>query len=284
MIELKNISKNFKKKQVLIDINYMFENGIYGVLGPNGAGKTTLIRCITQLYTPNSGEIFYNNINISENKHFNDNIGYLPQKFGLFKELTVYEMLSAMALIKNVDGDHIDDEVKRCIAMVNLEEKTNDKVKSLSGGMVRRLGIAQAILNNPKIIIFDEPTSGLDPEERLRFKNIVAKLKGDHIIIISTHIVEDVEALCDKVIVMDLGKIIYSGSCSEIENCAKGKVYELNELDTESLPENYHVQLRFERNGERKLKILSSSEIKSDKIISVRPKVEDGYICLIKNI
>lgn len=284
MLELKNVTKSFRKKQVLIDINYKFENGIYGVLGPNGAGKTTLIRCITQLYNLNSGKILYDNRIVDEVKNFNDNIGYLPQKFGLFRELTVYEMLSTMALIKNVNKQQIDDEVKRCISMVNLEEKTNDKVKSLSGGMIRRLGIAQAILNNPKIIIFDEPTSGLDPEERLRFKNIVAKLKGEHIIIISTHIVEDVEALCDKIIVMDAGKIIYSGSCSEIESCAKGKVYELNEADSDLLTDDYYVQLQFERSGERKLKILSTNEIKSDKITCVRPKVEDGYICLIKNI
>lgn len=284
MLELKNITKSFKKKPVLDNINYHFENGIYGLLGPNGAGKTTLIRCIVQLYNLNSGNIIYNNQNISEVRNFNDNIGYLPQKFGLFKELTVFEMLSAMALIKNVSKQYVEEEVKRCINLVNLEEKSNDKVKSLSGGMIRRLGIAQAILNNPKIIIFDEPTSGLDPEERLRFKNIVAKLKGEHIIIISTHIVEDVEALCDKIIVMNSGKIIYSGCCIEIENCAEGKVYELNEADSNLLPGNYYLQQQFERNGERKLKILSSAEIYNDKIACIRPKVEDGYICLIKNI
>ena len=206
MLELKGVSKKFRKKQVLNNIDFKFEKGIYGILGPNGAGKTTLIRCITQLYNLDAGNILYNDKSIAENKNFNDNIGYLPQKFGLFKELTVFEMLSAMAALKNISKDAVEQEVKRCITLVNLDEKINAKVKTLSGGMIRRMGIAQAILGNPEIIIFDEPTSGLDPEERLRFKNIVSKLKGEHIIIISTHIVEDVEALCDFVVIMNSGQ------------------------------------------------------------------------------
>lgn len=118
MLELKNVTKSLKKKPVLDNINYHFENEIYGLLGPNGAGKTTLIRCIVQLYNLNSGNIIYNNQNISEVRNFNDNIGYLPQKFGLFKELTVFEMLSAMALIKNVSKQYVEEEVKRCIKMI----------------------------------------------------------------------------------------------------------------------------------------------------------------------
>lgn len=124
----------------------------------------------------------------------------------------------------------------------------------------------------------------MDPEERLRFKSIVAKLRGEHIIIISTHIVEDVEALCDCVIIMNEGRIIKSGSCSEIENCARNKVFELNEVNSNLLNEPYHIQQQFEINGERKLRVLSTSNIESDEITSVQPKVEDGYICLIKNL
>lgn len=284
MLELKGVSKKFRKKQVLNSIDFKFEKGIYGVLGPNGAGKTTLIRCITQLYNLDSGNILYNGKPIADSKNFNDNIGYLPQKFGLFKELTVFEMLSAMAALKNISKDAVEQEVKRCITLVNLDEKINAKVKTLSGGMIRRMGIAQAILGNPEIIIFDEPTSGLDPEERLRFKNIVSKLKGEHIIIISTHIVEDVEALCDFVVIMNSGQIIKSGSCSEIEGCAQNKVFELNEENSNLLNEPYHIQQQFEINGKRKLRVLSSLNIECDKITAVQPKVEDGYICLIKNL
>ena len=284
MLELKGVSKKFKKKQVLNSIDFKFKEGIYGILGPNGAGKTTLIRCITQLYNLDSGSILYNDKSIENSKNFNDNIGYLPQKFGLFKELTVFEMLSAMAALKNISKNAVEAEVKRCITLVNLDEKINDKVRTLSGGMIRRLGIAQAILGNPEIIIFDEPTSGLDPEERLRFKSIVAKLKGEHIIIISTHIVEDVEALCDFVVVMNSGRIIKSGSCSEIENCAQNKVFELNVENSNLLNEPYHIQQQFEINGMRKLRVLSSSNIECNEITSVQPKVEDGYICLIKDL
>ena len=284
MLELKGVSKKFRKKQVLNNIDFKFEKGIYGILGPNGAGKTTLIRCITQLYNLDAGNILYNDKSIAENKNFNDNIGYLPQKFGLFKELTVFEMLSAMAALKNISKDAVEQEVKRCITLVNLDEKINAKVKTLSGGMIRRMGIAQAILGNPEIIIFDEPTSGLDPEERLRFKNIVSKLKGEHIIIISTHIVEDVEALCDFVVIRNSGQIIKSGSCSEIEGCAQNKVFELNEENSNLLNEPYHIQQQFEINGKRKLRVLSSLNIECDKITAVQPKVEDGYICLIKDL
>ena len=284
MLELKGVSKKFRKKQVLNNIDFKFEKGIYGILGPNGAGKTTLIRCITQLYNLDAGNILYNDKSIAENKNFNDNIGYLPQKFGLFKELTVFEMLSAMAALKNISKDAVEQEVKRCITLVNLDEKINAKVKTLSGGMIRRMGIAQAILGNPEIIIFDEPTSGLDPEERLRFKNIVSKLKGEHIIIISTHIVEDVEALCDFVVIMNSGQIIKSGSCSEIEGCAQNKVFELTEENSNLLNQPYDIQQQFEINGKRKLRVLSSLNIECDKITAVQPKVEDGYICLIKDL
>lgn len=284
MLELKNVSKKFGRKEILHGIDFEFEKGIYGMLGPNGAGKTTLLRCITQLYPLSAGEISYCGKNIKDNPNFRSNVGYLPQKFGLFKELSVYEMMSAMALLKNVNKAEIDAEVKRCVHLVNLDDKINDKVKTLSGGMVRRLGIAQTVLNNPKLILLDEPTAGLDPEERIRFKNIISQLKDNHTIIISTHIVEDVEALCSNVLVMNEGNIIKSGSCADIQQCAWGKVYELEESSRKALIAPYHIQHQFDRNGIAKLKVLSNSKQDSELVKSVNPNVEDGYICILKNI
>ena len=190
MLEINNVSKFFSKFKAVNEFTYKFDNGVYALLGPNGAGKSTLLRCITNLYSLTSGKITFDGIDIKDNKDFSSNIGYLPQSFGLFRELKVYEGLELIANIKNFQNYNID----KVLELVNLEEKRMSKIGSLSGGMVRRLGIAQAIMGDPKVVIFDEPTAGLDPEERLRFKNIVNKIKNDKLIIISTHIVDDVEA------------------------------------------------------------------------------------------
>lgn len=284
MLELKDLTKKFGKKEILKEISYNFETGVYGLLGPNGAGKTTLLRCITKLYPISSGSIVCFGSDIAKDSSYKDNIGYLPQKFGLFKELTVHEMMCTLALLKNINKEEIESEAQRCLSLVNLSDKASCRVKTLSGGMVRRLGIAQALLGNPQIILLDEPTSGLDPEERLRFKNIISSIDDAHTIIISTHIVEDVEALCDTVLIMNEGQIVNSGSCAEIQDCAKGKVYELYEQDIRLLAEPYYLQYKTDRNGVKLIQILSSEKQNGGSIHEISPSVEDGYICTLKNI
>ena len=195
MLKINGLTKKFKKFKAIDSFSFEFNNGIYGLLGPNGAGKTTLLRCISKLYPVDNGVIFYNGQDINENKDYLECIGYLPQLFGMYKDLSVKEMMLMMANLKNIDLNNSNREIERVIKVVNLEEKMNAKVSSLSGGMIRRLGIAQALLGKPKIIIFDEPTAGLDPEERLRFKNIISEIARNIIVIISTHIVEDIEAI-----------------------------------------------------------------------------------------
>ena len=165
-------------------------------------------------------------------------IGYLPQKFGMYKELTAREML---ANLKDADRGNLKEQIEAALELVNLSDRADSKVKTLSGGMVRRLGIAQAVLGEPEIMIFDEPTAGLDPEERLRFKNMIAQLRGDRIILISTHIVEDVEAVCDRVAIMKDGRVAVSGTCAEIAQYAGGKVYSLPESEVSRLTGNYTV-------------------------------------------
>ena len=203
MLTIHNLTKKFGRKLVLDNISFSFDNGVYGLLGPNGAGKTTLMRCLTKLYNTKDGVIFYNDVSITKDKEYLTHIGYLPQKFGLFKDLKVYEMMMLLANLKKVDSKQAKKMIYDSIKVVNLSDRINSRISTLSGGMIRRLGIAQALLDDPKIIIFDEPTAGLDPEERLRFKNIISEIKKDKIIIISTHIVEDVEAVCDKVAIMN---------------------------------------------------------------------------------
>lgn len=205
MFQVKHVNKNFGKRKVLDDICLELENRCYGLLGPNGAGKTTLLRCILKLYPLKEGQI------CTDNK----NIGYLPQKFGVFHELSVYDILYYFSTLKKVPKEERDGEIDRVLSLVNLEDRKKERMSRLSGGMLRRVGIAQTILGDPEILFFDEPTVGLDPEERARFKRLVKKIMEGKIVIISTHIVEDVESLCDRVIIMNEGKILENVTVDE---------------------------------------------------------------------
>lgn len=282
MLSLYAVDKSFGHSKILKSIDMQLDKKTYGLLGPNGAGKTTLMRCITGLYPLSAGKIEFNGSDISKDKSFQSHIGYLPQKFGLYKELTAFEMMEMLADLKGVSREKIGDEAKKYIELVGLQDKLDKKVKTLSGGMIRRLGVAQALLGEPDIIIFDEPTAGLDPEERLRFKNIVSKLEGERTIIISTHIVEDVENLCDELVIINNGTVAAQGTCAEIETAAEGKVYEIEDSRLGELSEPYFIQRQFERDSKRMTAVLSA--LAQPAAASVSPRVEDGYICITKNI
>lgn len=212
-LEVRNLTKKFKRKTVLNDISITLEPGIYGLLGLNGSGKTTLIRCLCKIYKTPKGTISYD----GRDWDFSQKIGYLPQNFGLFRDMKVKDMLELMAYVK---GNSVvnQNELDEVLGRVNLLERKNDKISALSGGMVRRLGIAQALLNNPEIIIFDEPTTGLDPEERVRFKEIIKGLSRDKIIIISTHITADVEDICNKCIILNAGGIVFADTVNNLKS------------------------------------------------------------------
>lgn len=204
MIEIKNIKMTFGKKAVLNNINLLFEPGIYGLMGPNGAGKTTLMRCIVGLLKPRDGKI-----ELNENY-----IGYLPQHYGAFKDFTCFEMLDYYSTYRkqNIKREEIEEVLKD----VHLLQEKDKKIKNLSGGMLRRLGIAQAILGNPSIIVLDEPLVGLDPEERMHMKEVLKKYSEEKIIIISSHIVNDIENMCNKFIIMNNGIIAFNGTKNEL--------------------------------------------------------------------
>lgn len=279
-LELKNVEKNFRRKKVLNDISYSFESGVYGLLGPNGAGKTTLMRCIAALYQCTGGDILHNDSSIYKLKHYGKDMGYLPQKFGLFKELTVWEIMCYFAGLKEIEGD-VGERINECLELVNLEDKKDTRCKKLSGGMVRRLGIAQAILGNPHIILFDEPTAGLDPEERLRFKMIINNLSKDTIVIVSTHIVEDVEAVCNKIILMNEGKFLEALPTKDIKTIAENKVYEVPAEELDKLSGKYYVVKQYEKNDSVMYRVLTAQE---QQFTMLKPTVEDGYLCRIKEI
>lgn len=270
MLKISRCSKKFKRKYVLNDISINFEPGVYGLLGPNGAGKTSLIRCICGLYKTDGGSI-----------EKNGEIGYLPQKFGAFKQLSVYNMMEYFAAIKNIEKNEQASEINRCLNAVHLDNQIDKKIKNLSGGMLRRLGIAQVMLGSPKIMIFDEPTVGLDQEERIRFKNIVNNIKKDKIILISTHIVSDLEVVCNKILIINEGKLLFCGTNQEVSALAKNKVFLIANENKEQIDENCIVQSSIEIEGKQYLRILSNQKITGD---VQSPTVEDGYMCLLKQI
>lgn len=197
MIEIRNVNKSFKTKKVLNHISLNLNNQTYALLGPNGSGKTTLLRIITNIIQ-GEGEIVYKNKDDTIVSLKDIHIGYLPQKFGLFKEMKLIEQMNYFACLKDIDKDNRANEIQRVLEAVNMENELDKKCGDLSGGMIRRIGIAQAIMGNPDIILFDEPTTGLDPEERLRFKSVLSQLHGQCPIILSTHIVEDIESVCQS--------------------------------------------------------------------------------------
>jgi ABC-2 type transport system ATP-binding protein len=281
MIEVSGLTKKFGKKIALNDINLTFENGMYGLLGPNGAGKTTLMRTMLGLYKIQHGDIIFDGKSIKKDDSFMKQIGYLPQKFGLFKELTVYEMMEYIATLKKIKKSEQKAQIESCVEMVNLSEQINDHIESLSGGMLRRLGIAQAMLGNARVLIVDEPTAGLDPEERLRFKNLLATIKKDRIIIISTHIVEDVEALCDHIIIINQGHLVGSGDSEKVRQIAKNKVFHVPPDKESELVGKYFIEKRYHVEDQDMLRVLSN-EIQPGE--AVAPTIEDGYMCRVKGI
>lgn len=281
MIEIQNLNKKFKKKNVLHNINIKLDNGVYGFLGANGAGKTTLLRCLTLLYQEGYKNIYFNDVLASKNKEFLNKIGYLPQQFGLFNELTVFEGMQLMANFKGMKKIDAIEDINKCLELVNLRDEKNKKIRALSGGMVRRLGIAQALLNDPEIIILDEPTAGLDPMERLRFKSIISTIKKEKTLIISTHIVEDIEAICDYVIIIDSGEIKGCMSCDELQKLAEGKVFEVPESDFEKLYGVVYTEKTYERDGVLYARILSAQK---QNYTICQTNIEDGYLCVINGI
>jgi len=278
MLEIQNLKKNFGRIEILHDISCNLENGVYGLLGPNGAGKTTFLRCVLGLYSYKSGKIFLNGKDTTKQRK-ELNIGYLPQESGVFPGLTVEEQLRYFSNLKKIKKEDVQNCIDEVLEKVHLTSERNTLGRKLSGGMIRRLGIAQALLNHPELIILDEPTTGLDPEERMRFKNIIRSVKEESIVIMSTHIVEDVEAVCNRIIVMKDGKFVIIGNQNAVSRLAEGKVYELKREDVSA--EDY-IEKEKEVDGKELIRILTSRDI--DNVTSIQPNVEDGYLCILKNI
>lgn len=279
-IEIKNINKSFKKKQVLNGISSTLTPGVYGLLGPNGAGKTTLLRCMTGIYNDYKGEVLFDGKTLLQNRSLRNEIGYLPQKFDMFKELSLYEMMCYFASLKHIPKKDEAEAVEKSLTKVNLWEMKDKRCGALSGGMIRRAGIAQAVLGEPSVIIVDEPTAGLDPEERIRFKNIISSIGKDCVVLLSTHIVEDVEAVCDRIIIMNHGDILYNSDAVDVCKLAEGKVYEMMENDVANL-KKFEVIRTFRQGDTTFCRVITSDEVDLSPVL---PTVEDGYLCAVKGM
>lgn len=193
-LEIENLSKIYGKKVANDKITVTLENGVYGLLGPNGAGKSTLMKQITTLIKPDEGQILYNGEDIFKmDADYRNILGYLPQEFGVYKNFTAKEFLQYIGALKGLRGKYLNSKIGELLDLVGLYDVRNKSIGKFSGGMKRRVGIAQVLLNDPKIIVLDEPTAGLDPQERARFRNLIAKMSRDKIIILSTHIISDIE-------------------------------------------------------------------------------------------
>lgn len=229
-LELTEITKIYgtkkKAKQAVQSLTAGFEHGVYGLLGENGAGKTTLMRMIVGILKPTQGQITCDGIPIRQlGGTYRNLLGYLPQDFGYYKEFSAMRFLNYMAALKALDPDIAKNRIEELLETVGLTECRNRKLKTFSGGMLRRIGIAQALLNEPKILILDEPTAGLDPKERVRFRNIISALGKDRIVILSTHIVSDVEYIADQIMIMKHGVFVRTGTQAQILEPVAGCVW-----------------------------------------------------------
>jgi len=226
-LEFDDLTKEFGDFTAVNHINLTMTNGVYGLLGVNGAGKTTLMRMLCTLLKPTSGTICCNGKDIfNMDSEYRKLLGYLPQDFGFYPEFTVEDYLLYIAALKGIRPVVVKKRVKELIAKVGLSKVAHKKMKKLSGGMKRRAGIAQAMLNNPKILILDEPTAGLDPNERIRFRNLISELSEDRLVLLSTHIVSDIEYIANEIWLMKDGEILHKGSIDELINSMTETVWE----------------------------------------------------------
>lgn len=282
-LTITNLSKRFKDKTAVEDVSLTLTPGVWGLLGANGAGKTTLMRMIADILNPTSGKILLDGNSIhAMGEKYRNLFGFLPQDFGFFQGFTVKDYLEYVAALKDVPARETRKKIDSLLHTLTLTDVKNKKVIKLSGGMKRRVGIAQAMLNDPKILIMDEPTAGLDPGERVRFRNFISEFSHDRIVLISTHIVSDIEYISTKNAVMKAGKILDVGTTDELVKLAAGKVFTCT-VPADRMP-MYEVQLRIinqrnEGNNQVSIRYLADEAQTNDSVM-VSPRLEDLYLWL----
>lgn len=281
-INIKHLNKSYGKQKALHNICLNIPVGMYGLLGENGAGKTTLMRILATILEPTSGDVKINNVDIKDKKNVRKIIGYLPQEFSVYPNMNVYSALDYIGILAELPRKVRQERITHLLNQVNLEQEKNKRFKNLSGGMKRRFGIAQALLNNPKVLIIDEPTAGLDPEERLRFYNLLSELASDRIILLSTHIASDIEATCSKAAVLCSGDVIFEGDLEALLQISSGKVYSVSfpQDELERFKRNYQV-ISVHQNGKDISCRFFSAENQKQNWTACETTVEDSYMYLL---
>lgn len=285
-IEIKHVSKCYGKKQALKDVTLTINQGMFGLLGRNGAGKTTLMKTLAALHRKSEGTISVCGVPIEKAKEIRSMTGYLPQDFSMYPNMTVLEALDYLGTLSGMTKAERAERIRLLVKKVNLTEHQHKKVKALSGGMKRRLGIAQALLHDPKVLIVDEPTAGLDPEERIRFRNLLTEAAEDRIVILSTHIVGDIEASCEDVAILNEGQILWKGTVSELLANARGKVFTVN-VPKEELPrirKDFIVTGMLIQAEYVTVRVISDTAPDVQDAVPDEPNCEDAYVyCLHQN-
>lgn len=280
MLSVNHVTKKYGKFIALEDITLEFENGVYGLLAPNGAGKTTLMKMLATLLFPTSGEILWDGIKITElGEQYRDILGYLPQKFGYYKNNTPRQFLRYLAALKYIDVKVVEEKIEQLLEMVSLGEDADKKMRKFSGGMLQRVGIAQAMLNDPKVLILDEPTAGLDPKERVRFRNIIHNLAKDRIVILSTHIVSDIETIANQIVMLRQHKLLCCESPKEVCKRLQGKVYEVP-AESENKEIGFLLSERQSENGT--VLRVACEEPPKDGVL-VAPNLEDVFLYIYRD-
>lgn len=279
-LSLDRLTKQYGRKIVVDCVSTVLRPGVYGLLGANGAGKTTLLRMLCAVLEPTSGEVLFNETEVaSMGADYRNIIGYLPQDFGYYPGYTAMEFLMYISALKGIPKRMAKRRAAELLEMVGLRQEAGRKIKTFSGGMKQRVGIAQALLNNPKIVILDEPTAGLDPKERVRFRNLLSDYAEDKIVILSTHIVSDVEAIADEVLLIKKGRFVMQGTVPELTHRADGKVWELSVSQEEARRWEEKTTVANLRHEENRIVLrIISDDRPGDNSVPCEATLEDIYL------
>ncbi|SFD28172.1 ABC transporter ATP-binding protein [Clostridium uliginosum] len=279
-LQVNNLCKNFKENTAVNQVSFTLEKGVYGLLGANGAGKTTLMRMLCTLVTPTMGTIQYDDEDIQDmDERYRRILGYLPQEFGYYPQFSAEDYLLYIAALKGLKPIIARKRVSELLEIVSLTKVRKKKIKTFSGGMKRRLGIAQAVLNDPEILILDEPTAGLDPKERIRFRMLISHIAEERIVLLSTHIVSDLESIAKEILIMKDGSIIAQGDIENLLSEVRGKTWTcLADLkEAEELCSTYLFSNEKNCGEKVELRIISETS-PSSSAIQVEPTLEDLFI------